>query len=246
MKRNIFYKRTLYGVAFVLFSLRSLSQTSSADSIFPIQHLRFSTDLIKATVNELQLIGEYRFSSFFSAGLCYGKVFRNTMYDPWFLSPSQQEWPGTAYHGDAYTVVLKFSPFRKKWRYIGLKGIYKSIWYSNQNFAEGTGYGHYISDNRSESARVVGFDLVYGKYRFLGYSRIPIEVFYGLGYRVRERNFTTYYATDDFGYRVPLQFFPNYFGYTPVHKHLEQKYVTFQFGVLIGFKARLRQRHPKG
>ena len=116
---------------------QSWRRNVGADSIFPVKHLRFSTDLVKASVNEFQLIGEYRISPSFSIGAIYGKIHHNNMYDPWFLSPSQQDWPGTAYHGDAYTILFKFYPFHKKWLYFGLKGIYKSMCYSNQYFAEG-------------------------------------------------------------------------------------------------------------
>ncbi len=210
--------------------------TIGADSIYRVKHLRFSTDLVKLAINELQFIGEYRISPFFSAGLCYGKVFRNPAFDPWFLSPSQQVWPGTAYHGDAYTVLFKFFPFNKKWRYLALKGVYKSIGYSGQDFAEGTEYGHYVSVHRSESARVAGFDIVYGKYRFFGVSRIPVELFWGAGYRVRERNFTTYSAKDEIGQTV--YYYKNVLNPFPVHEHLEQTYLTFQFGILFGFNVR--------
>ncbi|MFI5151468.1 MAG: hypothetical protein ACHQRM_17205 [Bacteroidia bacterium] len=210
-----------------------------AEDIFPEKHLRFSTDLVKTSINEFQVIGEYRLSPFFSVGIIYGKVFRNPAFDPWFsLFVNNQDWPGTAYHGDAYTALLKFYPFQKKWRYLALKGVYKSICYSGQDFTERAEYYHYYYAHRSENARVTGFDLVYGKYRFLGVRPVPIEVFYGVGYRVRERNVTTY--SESYDNRQPIRYYKNdpRFGTFPVSEHLEQTYLTLQLGILIGFNVR--------
>ena len=106
------------------------------------------------------------------------------------------------------------------------------MYYSNRQFEDMIDR-HMYDYVRSEHATVSSLDLIWGKQYYPWDGRMLIEFNYGIGYRSRDRNMTTYSVSLG-GYGpglVPAQYSPVAYG----HLELRQGYPTIHLGLLIGF-----------
>jgi hypothetical protein len=188
-----------------------------------------TTDLVPGLINEFNLCAEFKINYTYSIRIGYGKLFYNGAFDPFVFSPSQSEWPGTVYEGDAGMIYLKHYNAYKQGKYFSIGGIYKDMYYSNHSFLDIIDREpfHYV---RSEHATVRGFDLVWGRQYYSGNGHILIEFNYGFGMRSRSRYFTTY-SVDYESSPVPPLYSPIPYG----PGELKQVYPTIHLGLLIGF-----------
>ena len=188
-----------------------------------------STDLIQDAINEFNFGFEFKLNATYSFRIAYGKLYYNINFDPFILSPSQAEWPGTVYSGDAGMIYFKRYSSDVKGRYFSIGGIYKSMYYSNRKFIDMIG-GHEYYFIRSEHADVKGFDVMWGRQFYPG--GVLVEFNCGIGFRSRDRNITTY-SVDLGGYSpgtLPAQYSP--IAYGPLE--LRQTYAVIHLGLLIG------------
>ena len=65
-----------------------------------------------------------------------------------------------------------------------------------------------------------------------------MEIFYGLGYRVRERDYTTYAENFYIGGPVYYAKYTNTRLVFPISEHVQQAFPTLQIGILFGFNVK--------
>jgi hypothetical protein len=207
------------------------------DTLRPRKLLSLSTNLVQTLINQLNISAELNLSPKITVGVHYGKIFYNPVFNPFVLSSSQLNYPGTVYRGDAYGMYIKGFYNAHSRHYISLRLTYKRMAYSNLVFSNKNSGDYYRDDTRSESTAVYGFELVAGKEWTLSNGRGLLEFYYGLGLHVRERNITTYSISLD-GSAVPSGIFvPSY----PYSTHLEQEFPTLEIGFVWGFN--IKRKH---
>ncbi|HEV7230748.1 MAG TPA: hypothetical protein VGO45_05440 [Bacteroidia bacterium] len=196
----------------------------------PLCRYAVYSELEKMLISETNVGFEYRFNRYMSLDLNIGHIHYNSLFDPWVFSPSQNDWPGTVYRGTSYRFGLKMFPSPKKRNYIAIKGLWKTMYYSGMKFLDMKS-GYSLTTQRSESATVRGLEIEGGHEFNLAEGHILFELFYGIGFRVRERNYTTYSQTENGSFPVPAGM-----GTYPTGSYvLIQKYPTLELGFKMGF-----------
>jgi hypothetical protein len=208
------------------------------DTLRPRKLLSLSTNLVPILINQLTISAEYNLCPKITVGLQYGKIFYNPAFDPFVLSTNQLSYPGTVYHGDAYSMYVKAFYKSHGRHYLSLHLTYKKMAYSDHVFTNRYSGDYFRDDTRSESATVYGFELIAGKEWTLNKGRGLMEFYYGLGMHIRERNITTYAISVAGGAIPPGVFVPTY----PYSAHLEQQFPTLELGFLWGFNIKRKHR----
>ena len=152
-------------------------------------------------INEVGIYVDYFFAKRHSIGFGIGDIYANNAFKVNFLSGDQGAYPGTVWNG----FVARL----------------------NYNIPDHDNINYFV---RSEHASLFGVDCFFGYHLTKPQSNLNIELFYGIGFRYRIRNYTTISST----YPSP--------GITdkvqPVWTFvLNQTYPTIIFGLKIGFKS---------
>jgi hypothetical protein len=196
----------------------------------PLYQVAIYTELMKMVISEVNIGLTYRFNRYVGLDLNVGHIYYNPVFDPFILSPSQNDWPGTVYKGTSYRLGIKIFPNPGKRNYIAIKGLLKTMYYSGINFLDMTN-GYSITTLRSESAVVKGMEVEGGKEFITAEGHLLIEVFYGIGIRLKERNYTTYSEMLDGRFNVPAGQ-----GAYPIGSFTKtQVFPTLELGFKMGF-----------
>lgn len=193
------------------------------------------TNIAQALIGEFLLGAEVRINSYLSAGVAGGIITYDPLFDPLVLSPNQGDWPGTAYNGYSLRANFKVHPNKNKNGYWSLQGVYKSMSYRNHSFYDMYGEHEYANYTRSEDAYVLGLSIVHGHEFNVVKGWLYLDIFYGLGFRVRERSIYTL-SSDPYPQEAPA---PKV-GYT----HREQAYPMLDAGIKIGLSLPKKQKPP--
>lgn len=214
-------KRYIYLITFLAF-LTSYAFSQSQDS--SRNRLSVTVNIVQLPINEAGIYVDYGLKKRHSFGFGIANVYVNQLFIPDFLSDDQSTFPGAVWHGIAARVNYKAYFLRSRRLYLCIQVLYKSLSYTNQTFIND------YDDNldyftRNETAYSWGADLLLGHLITGIKAKIDVDVFYGIGWRYRVRNYTTTFNNGDPGaYQQPLGSF-----------QLIQNYPSFVFGIKVGY-----------
>ncbi len=201
------------------------SQTNRKDNLSENRHrfLSININIIQLPINEINFYLDFFISKKHSFGINFSSIYANKAFEVFFLSQDQGDYPGTVWNGLGTRINYKYYYSRTESNFFSLQVLYKNIYYRNQKFINLWG----DNDNtfvRSEDAFLLGIDLLHGTHLKKITSNFNFEIFYGLGIRYRERNYTTISSNAAyFPYPKPVGTFT-----------LRQTYPTIIFGLKIG------------
>ena len=209
---------------FVLSSSNCLAQ-SGADSTKFDPRFALHTDMMLNLLNEKNFGAEIKLSKIISVGGSYARVLPSLHYGDHVFIASHHDFPPRIYDGFAFKGFVKYYIDKKDY-YFQLTGMYKQ---------SGYGYG-LVSDGMGDkgsltSIRVNEMAKIYGAYLLVGHEFIVakygfIDMFFGLAYRYRIRNYTTIssISTKYWGRPEPLGTFT-----------VSQHYIAPVIGLKLGF-----------
>ena len=211
------------------------------DSLARHKFLSISYNIVQTCINEAEVRIEYTINKRISVGASSGRIFYNREFDPYFLSSSQDKWPGTVYTGYSIRAYSKYYSRERPQNYWCLQAVYKNMSYGFHEFTDQFKPGEEMDVyTRSETAFLSGFDIIHGhdiemEKVFKNWiwdnpesgRYITFDIFYGIGTRERTRNYTTYTSLDsEFPSILPV----------PIGTFkLKQSYTVIDFGICMGF-----------
>src|SRR5258708_11035114 len=101
------------------------------DSIVKKKIFSVSYNITQTFMNEYDNSFENRINDKFFLGLTLGKIRYSYAFDPLFISPSQDKWPGTVYQGHSLRAYLKYYRGNKPFKYWDIQMLYKNMSYNN-------------------------------------------------------------------------------------------------------------------
>jgi hypothetical protein len=193
-------------------------------------YFSFNTDLLQCAYFQPNIGAEYRRNKV-ECGLNIGYTFPSPLFSVNTLADGQYTWPGTVYYGEALRLYVKFfaNP-NKPTHYWSFQVTIKNQWYNNVDFTDQPSGGdipfYYTMD---EKETVLGFELLHG-HEFYAGSLLYFDLFYGLGYHVRFRQFEV----------VTSSSYNPYSGYLPCGYY--KGTISYLLPV-VGFRAGFNFRH---
>lgn len=216
MKRFIF-------LFFILLSCKPNAFSQAKDST---HNLSFSLNLIQCPINEFSLYADYSINKRSSFGFNFGYIYANPKLKVFILSRDQGTYPGTVWNGLVFRADYKRANKYADNKFWEVQAIYKILNYRNQGFDNVEDDESYFF-KRNENAWLLGLDAINGRHLTKPESIFNSEIFWGLGFRYRVRNFTTLSSR----FNVP-----------PVGSfQLQQFYPTIIFGLKIGFNVFIKK-----
>jgi hypothetical protein len=169
------------------------------------RYFSVSTDLMQYAVYQPNIGVEYRRGKF-AYGLNIGIVYPDPMFYINVLANGQYLWPGMVYKGTALRAYWKyFYNKNKPSTFFCVQAECKYLWYNNTSFVDDPG-GEDIDVNYTmdEKATALGIDALFG-HEYAPYKIMHIDLFYGIGYHIKFREFTVVTSTNQYsGGYMPL------------------------------------------
>ncbi len=163
------------------------------DTIQKQKIMSVSTNYIQMRINEYNIYLEYRINYQHSIGCEFGKIYYNREFDPWKISPSQNKFPGTVYDGLGLRIYLKRYSLKNPTKYWNFIVPVKIMSYDSLEFTDMyNGESDWAKYTRSENAFLVGLDIYRGHEFDIFHQIIMFDIFYGIGFRIRHREYTTH------------------------------------------------------
>jgi hypothetical protein len=166
------------------------------------QRISIATEIVQDLMSEFNITAEYKLNRHIALGISPAVIIMNQALAVNPLSGSQDEYPGKVYNGYAIRVFAKRYINKKSRSYFELALIYKSLHYDSVGFTDIV--RHY---ERNEKAYVFGVDIIYGFELSRGKkAAFFADPYLGLGFRGRDRHYTTYnsYLSGNASYPPPL------------------------------------------
>lgn len=210
-------------------------KSSPLDEIdYKKNRLTFSANILQMCINEvggnIDYVRDYRNSIGINAGYVY-----EFWSDNGLVTDQAGDWPACVYNGMAYRLNYKYYIFHSRRVYLSPQLIYQNLSYTNHSFSDFDRWGTQYFIVRSETAKVYGMDFIIGFHIRKPQAKLNLEVFGGLAYRHRIRDYNTigsYYYTAAYG--------RDYFTDTkhPIGLyHQEQDYPMITIGLKIGINT---------
>ncbi len=160
-------------------------------------YFSISTDLLQYLVYQPNIGFEYRRKKF-AWGINFGVVHPDPTFYVNPLADGQYTWPGTLYNGEALRAYWKVFFKNNPSSYFCVQAEYKYLWYNNGSFMDmPNGDEFQVNYTMNEKATALGIDVLLGK-EWLAFKIMHFDIFYGIGYHVKYREFTV--VTSNFPY----------------------------------------------
>jgi hypothetical protein len=187
----------------------------------------FSTDLIQTCINEFGGHVECQFNKRNSIGADLGYIYPRRALQVNILSKDQGPNPGTVWYGSVARLNYTHYSKHKPGYFFSIRVMYKDLSFHNRSFLN-VKKDEFYYFRRSETAYLAALDVFGGKIISKAGSCFDLEMFWGGGLRIRERNGFTNSTT------VPND--------PPVGAYnYHQFYPMVVFGMRIGFNVFIRK-----
>ena len=173
----------------------TFSKAQKKDSVPKHILYTISTDLAQYALSQPNIDFEYTTSSSICAGINFGYIMPSLLFKINTLANGQFTEPGTVYSGIAIRLYLKFYGLRHFQNYWCIQGVYKSISFNNVSFEDTYGDAYWNNYTMSEQTSVVGIEILNGHESTTKNRVLNLDLFYGLGFHFRIRNYTITNAT---------------------------------------------------
>lgn len=213
-----------YSLLFVLHSSICLAQ-SVADSTKFNPRFALHTDVILNLLNEKNIGAEIKLSPVISVGGSYARVLPSDYFGDHMFIASHHNFPPRIFDGFAFKGFIKYYMDKEDY-YFQLSCMYKNSGYGYNYVFDGAGDKGSLSSIRiNERAQIFGAYLLAGQ-EFVIAKYGFIDMFFGLAYRYRIRNYTTLssISTKYWGRPEPLGTFT-----------VSQHYIAPVIGLKLGF-----------
>ena len=154
--------------------------------------LSFSFNLLQVYLNEIGGNIDYVYNYTHSIGINIAWVYPSVLwFENTFVIDKAGDWPGCVYYGSNIRLNYKYYFTAKRRFYFSPQLSYQNLSYNNHIFSDEDGARTLYYIERSEVAKVYGLDLLIGLHWIKPQARLNLEVYAGLSYRHKIRNYTT-------------------------------------------------------
>jgi hypothetical protein len=179
--------------------LASAQETHVSDLPPTIEYISLTTDLAQYVFNQPNVGLAFRKNSY-ELGMNFGLIQPTELFAVNILADGQYKWPGTVYSGDILRPYVKyFACSSHHISYWGAQITLEYEWFNNVTFYDYPEGGDYpqFDYTMNEKTFVWGISIFHG-HEWKVFKVFNIDLFYGLGFYDKIRNFTVTYSTNPY------------------------------------------------